>query len=307
VTFSVDGLILIDKPSGPTSFDVVARVRRTLGVKRVGHTGTLDPLASGLMGILVGRATRLSPYLTAADKSYEATIKLGQTSNTYDSQGEITNVADEALCAGINLSMIRGVLPDFRGEIEQVPPMFSAIKIKGERAYAKARRGEIVEMPARTVRVDSLECLRFDEGQLTVSVSCSKGTYIRSLAHDLGQRLGVGGVMTALRRTRVGQWSIADATALADFCQLDHGLHNAKLVSMWDVLSDLPVLELTALETGKIQNGVRFSLSQTASPGRYRVADQDGHLLAIVAVDETGTVKVERGVPSNESLSGARL
>ncbi|MEE2755788.1 MAG: tRNA pseudouridine(55) synthase TruB [Myxococcota bacterium] len=293
----MDGLILIDKPSGPTSFDVVARVRRSLGVKRVGHTGTLDPLASGLMGILVGRATKLSPYLTMADKGYEAVIRLGQTSNTYDSQGEITEVANEGACARIDRSMIETVLAEFRGQIEQVPPIFSAIKIKGERAYAKARRGEILDMPARMVRVDQLDVLGFDEGHLTVSVSCSKGTYIRSLAHDIGQRLGVGGVMTALRRTHVGQWSICEATSLTDFCELDPALQRTKLVSMWSVLSDLPVFESKPDEIWKIRNGVRFAVSQQTNPGRYRVADEDGGLLAIVAVDDARMVKVERGMP----------
>ncbi|MGC6417225.1 MAG: tRNA pseudouridine(55) synthase TruB [Bradymonadia bacterium] len=292
-----DGLLLIDKPAGMTSFDVVARVRRALRIKRVGHTGTLDPLATGLMGVLVGRATRLSPYITAADKRYEARFRLGVVSDTYDRQGEISTHAPEERVNKISQGDIAASLSLFRGCIDQVPPVYSAIKVKGERAYARARRGEHVELSARQVNVHALDVEAFAAGEGTLSIHCSKGTYVRSLVHDMGQALGTGAIMTELRRTAVGQWQIAESTPLDTFCELTEAGRTLPLISMWRALDDLPALTLTAHQTRLIRHGNRFALEATPA-GRYRVADESRSLLAIVAVDAEGLVRVERGVPS---------
>ena len=268
-----DGLLLVDKPAGMTSFDVVARVRRALRIKRVGHTGTLDPLATGLMGILVGRATRLSPYITAADKRYEAQFRLGVVSDTYDRQGEILTHAAEESVEKISRTDVEAALSSFRGPIAQVPPVYSAIKVKGERAYARARRGEHVELSARQVNVYELNVDAFAAGEGTLSIHCSKGTYVRSLVHDLGQRLGTGAIMTELRRTAVGQWGIAESTPLDTFSELIDRGRTLPLISMWNALDELPSLALTAQQTLSIRHGNLFEI-EGSSPGRYRVADE---------------------------------
>ena len=212
-------LLLIDKPAGMTSFGVVARVRRLLsqragGKVKVGHTGTLDPFATGLMILLVGKGTKRSNEFLKLDKVYEAEIVLGATSTTGDPEGEITettNHTDEI--AKIELE---AALAQFTGEIQQVPPAFSAIKINGQRAYKLARKGEEVIMPARTVTVYSLELVEYSYPVVKIRAHVSSGTYIRTLAEDIGQTLGVGAYCRELRRTKVGDYSIEQATSLND-------------------------------------------------------------------------------------------
>ena len=214
-----DEILLIDKPAGMTSFGVVARVRRLLsqragGKVKVGHTGTLDPFATGLMILLVGRGTKRSNEFLKLDKVYEAEIVLGATSTTGDPEGEITqttNHTDEI--AKIELE---AALAQFTGEIQQVPPAFSAIKINGQRAYKLARKGEEVIMPARTVTVYGLELIEYSYPVVRIRTHVSSGTYIRTLAEDIGQTLGVGAYCRELRRTKVGDYSIEQATSLND-------------------------------------------------------------------------------------------
>jgi len=217
-----DGIILIDKPAGMTSFGVVARVRRVLSQKagkkvKVGHTGTLDPFATGLMIIVVGKECKNAGQYSKLDKVYEATFRLGQTSTTGDPEGEIADVSDRVVVR----SEIDKALEQFRGEITQRPPIYSAIKINGERAYKLARKGEEVIMPTRQVTVFELEILDYDYPNLVVRAHVSSGTYIRTLAEDIGQALGTGAYCSQLRRTSISEWGIDDAKSLSQIVDRD--------------------------------------------------------------------------------------
>ena len=214
-----DEILLIDKPTGMTSFGVVARVRRLLsqrsgGKVKVGHTGTLDPFATGLMILLVGKGTKRSNEFLKLDKVYEAEIVLGETSTTGDPEGEITETANRT--DEITKTELEAALVQFTGEIQQVPPAFSAIKINGQRAYKLARKGEEVIMPARTVTVYSLELIEYGHPVVRIRAHVSSGTYIRTLAEDIGQTLGVGAYCRGLRRTKVGDYLIEQTTSLND-------------------------------------------------------------------------------------------
>lgn len=212
----MNGLLVIDKQAGMTSHDVVAMCRRILNERRVGHAGTLDPGATGVLVIGVGRATRLLRFVEDADKEYVAAAIFGVTTTTLDAQGDAVAEVD---ASGLTEANVRGVLPRFSGEIDQVPPMVSAIKVGGEALYKKARRGEDVERPARRVRIDRLNLEAFESGQrprASFRVSCSKGTYIRSLIADIGDAVGVGAHVSALRRTRVGSFTDAESIAVSD-------------------------------------------------------------------------------------------
>jgi tRNA pseudouridine55 synthase len=212
----VDGLIVVDKPGGMTSHDVVARVRRLAGTRRVGHGGTLDPMATGVLIIGVNRATRLLTYVIGAEKRYTATIRLGETTVTDDAEGDVTA---RTSAAGVTDAAIRAGLAAMTGEIEQVPSAVSAIKINGERAYKRVREGEDVDIPARRITVYRLDVLAIrrsgDLVDVDMDVTCSSGTYIRAIARDLGRTLGVGGHLTALRRTAVGGFTLAESATLA--------------------------------------------------------------------------------------------
>lgn len=214
----MDEVILIDKPAGMTSFGVVARLRRVLSQQagkkvKVGHTGTLDPFATGLMILVTGKKCREAGVYTKLDKWYEAEIVLGRVSTTGDPEGELTDVSDRRPTQ----AEIEQVLQQFTGEIRQRPPIFSAIKINGQRAYKLARDGQEVEIPERTVQVYTLELVDYTYPSLHIRVHVSSGTYIRSLAVDVGKKLGVGAYCQALRRTKIADYDIADAKVLADF------------------------------------------------------------------------------------------
>ncbi len=213
-----DGILLIDKPSGMTSFGVVARVRRVLSEKagkkvKVGHTGTLDPFATGLMIIVVGKECKNADKYSKLDKVYEATIRLGQASTTGDPEGEIVEVSTLVP----ELDDIKKALVAFTGEITQTPPIYSAIKINGERAYKRARKGEKIEMPSRKVNIYSLDLVSYDYPELKIRAHVGSGTYIRTLAVDIGQSLGTGAYCTELRRTRISDWSVEESTKVSDY------------------------------------------------------------------------------------------
>lgn len=208
-----DGIILIDKPAGISSFGVVARVRRQLtqhfGRKiKVGHTGTLDPFATGLMILVIGKECKKASDYSKLDKVYEATVQLGAASSTGDPEGEITKISSEQP----SKQAIQQILPRFIGEIQQTPPSFSAIKINGQRAYKLARAGHAVEMPSRTVTIHSLEIIKYTYPKLIIRTHVSSGTYIRTLAQDIGELLGVGAYCSELRRTKISQWSVEEAS-----------------------------------------------------------------------------------------------
>ena len=281
------GIVVVDKPAGMTSHDVVARCRRIFSTRRVGHAGTLDPMATGVLVIGVERATKILGLLTAASKSYAATIRLGQTTSTEDAEGEVLqsvsagHVTDEAIAAAV---------AGLRGDIEQVPSAVSAIKVDGRRAYRLIREGHAVELGARPVRIDRFEVLAArSHDQLVdvdVEVDCSSGTYIRALARDLGAALGVGGHLTALRRTRVGRFGLDQARSLDDLAerpQLNLPLDEACLLMF-------PRRDLTAEEARAASNG--RSLSAAGIDGVYAAGDADGRVIALLRDEGPATKSV---------------
>jgi tRNA pseudouridine55 synthase len=280
---SPGGLVVVDKPGGLTSHDVVARVRRLAGTRRVGHAGTLDPMATGVLVVGVERATKLLTYLVGAGKEYLATIRLGVSTVTDDAEGEV--VARRAAVA--DAGQVAAAIAGLTGDILQVPSAVSAIKVDGRRAYARVRAGESVELPARPVRVDRFEVLArredVDEGlpvvDLDVLVACSSGTYVRALARDLGKRLGVGGHLTALRRSRVGPYGLDVARTL------DQLTERFTLLPLADAARvAFPVRELTAEEARRLSHGMRLEPAGLGSAPTAAFAP-DGALVAVVTED----------------------
>lgn len=206
-----DGIILIDKPSGMTSHDVVAIIRRTFNMRQVGHAGTLDPLATGVLILLLGPATKLFNKFSSMDKAYEATLTLGTTTDTADIEGKVLTTAPYQ---HISRESVEDVFSRFIGDIEQTPPMVSALKVKGKRLYRLARKGVHVELQPRKIRIDSLKIVHFALPEVRFSLECSKGTYVRKLAEDAGEILGCGGCISQIRRTRIGTFKIQDAVTL---------------------------------------------------------------------------------------------
>ncbi len=275
------GILLVDKPGGLTSHDVVARTRRAFGTRKVGHAGTLDPMATGLLVIGIEGATRLLTYIVGAEKTYEATIRLGAVTSTDDAEGEILHRADESALAAIEEAAIDAGVAALTGAISQVPSAVSAIKVDGRRAYDRVRAGEEVVLPARDVvvsRFDVVARRRDDHAiDLDVVVDCSSGTYIRSLARDLGAALGVGGHLTALRRTRVGPFDVRDAVTI-------DALEGAPVLTpgaaAGRVLSVLPV---TADEARDLRHGKRLAGQAARLDGPLAAAvEDDGTLVGIV-------------------------
>jgi tRNA pseudouridine55 synthase len=280
---SADGLIVVDKPAGMTSHDVVARIRRLAKTRRVGHGGTLDPMATGVLIIGVNRATRLLTYVIGAEKSYSATIRLGQSTITDDAEGEITATA---AVDGVTDEAVRAGLAGQRGEIDQVPSAVSAIKINGERAYKRVREGEEVTIPARRVTISRLEVLdirRTGEAvDIDIDVTCSSGTYIRAIARDLGALLGVGGHLTALRRTAVGGLTLAEARTLE---QLETVAPDVVTLPMAEAARQaFPQREATADEARVLSHG--GPLATVGIEGPYAVFAPTGEVLAIVSERE---------------------
>jgi tRNA pseudouridine55 synthase len=245
----VHGVLNINKPAGMTSHDVVDAVRKTLGVRRVGHTGTLDPQATGVLPLCVGRATRIAQYLTQADKEYVMTLCLGVTTDTLDATGKVTARVEEVR---VGREELVAVLPRFVGEIRQVPPLFSAKKVRGERLYRLARRGEQVEREPVTVRVHALELLEFALPYATLRMSCSKGTYARSLCDDIGRALHCGGHLHALTRTRSGRFTMDGILTLEGLEQrVREGRLHEVLIPIADALAHLPAARV-APEAGRL-------------------------------------------------------
>ncbi len=248
----VEGMLNIDKPAGLTSHDVVNRVRRVAGLRRVGHAGTLDPLATGVLLVCLGRATRLVEYLVGQPKTYEVMIRLGQNTDTYDAEGA---VVAERPCH-FTPDDLTTALAQFRGPIQQIPPLYSAIKKEGQPLYKLARQGKEVEIEARAVTIYELEQLAFDLPLLTLRIVCSSGTYIRSLAHDLGEVLGCGGHVAALRRTAVGEFTLDTAVPLGTLTP-EH--LNTQMLPVDTAVRHLPPVTFTEAETACLWLGQRVS------------------------------------------------
>lgn len=274
------GLVVVDKPAGMTSHDVVGRCRRSFATRRVGHAGTLDPMATGVLVIGIDRATKILGLLTATSKSYAATIRLGQTTSTDDAEGELLQSVS---AAHVTDEQITATISKFRGDITQVPSTVSAIKIGGRRAYQLARQGHSVELEARPVRIDRFDVTARrtvdDVVDLDVEVDCSSGTYIRALARDLGDALRVGGHLTSLRRTRVGRFGLEQACSLDELAQrprLSLSLDEACLLMY-------PRRELTAEEAEAAANG--RPLAPAGIDGIHAAADADGRVIALLRDD----------------------
>ena len=256
------GILLIDKASGMTSHDVVRRLRRLLGLKRIGHTGTLDPLATGVLPVAVGEGTRLVEFLMEGDKEYLATLRLGVSTTTQDAQGD---VLQERAWEGIDRIAVEAAAAQLRGDILQVPPMYSALKRDGVALYRLARQGVEVERPPRPITIYRLEVLRFEAPEVDIAVTCSKGTYIRTLAHDLGEALGCGAHLTALRRTRSGSFAIAGCLSLESVEAWPAG-EPLPLLGPRAALPELAQVEVDATAAARLANGIPPELGQCHSP-----------------------------------------
>ena len=278
------GLMIVDKPVGPTSHKIVSLVRRGTGVRKVGHAGTLDPRASGVLVLCLGPATRLSEFLSTSSKRYEAVISFGASTQTYDAEGPVVRRSESIP----SLEDLQAVLPEFRGEIEQVPPPYSAIKVKGEKAYKLARAGKEVNLDPRRVTIHHLEVLKYQPPELVLDIECTAGTYIRSLAHDLGERISTGAHLANLRRTKAGPFSLEDAVPLP---KLEVGFLTEKweryLRPAADALPDLPIVEVGGKNLDLIRNGRRIPASM-GSDGMARAIGPDGDLVAILEAVEGG-------------------
>ena len=284
----MNGVLVVDKPSGPTSHDVVGRVRRALGTRRVGHTGTLDPLATGVLPLVIGRATRLAQFLSSDEKEYVADVAFGVSTSTYDALGsELPHQGS----APVDLSRLDGALGEFRGTYLQTPPAFSAKKVSGKPAYELARSGASPELKPVQVTVTALEVLEQGERRASLRVVCSSGFYVRTLAHELGRRLGCGAYLAALRRTRAGTFTFADAVPL-DVLEHEGVAAAPRLIPLERLLPAIPSVVLT-------EDGVRRALHGNILPpsahesdlpltARVRLLDGAGHLVGIAELEPGG-------------------
>jgi tRNA pseudouridine55 synthase len=264
------GLVVVDKPAGMTSHDVVSRVRRLAGTRKVGHAGTLDPMATGVLVLGLERATRLLGHLTLTDKRYAATIRLGVTTTTDDAEGEVVETrSTDAVTEG----RVRDALASYVGEIDQVPSSVSAIKVGGKRSYARVRDGEAVDLPARRITIHAIDVLSADLPQVEVEVHCSSGTYVRAIARDLGAAVGVGGHLTALRRTAVGPFTLADARTLEALAE------ELMITPIADAArASFPVVDLDDEQAENVRVGRRLDLALDATTALFAA---DGRFLAL--------------------------
>jgi tRNA pseudouridine55 synthase len=274
---SAGAVLRVDKPAGPSSHDMVSRVRRALGIKRVGHTGTLDPFATGLMVVCVGAATRLSEYLTGLPKAYAATLLLGKETSTLDPEGDL--VREDQDWVSVTRGALDAVADSFVGPLQQTPPAFSAKKVDGERAYKKARRGEVVELAPRGVVIHSLCVTRFEPPVIDFTCVCSSGTYIRVLGRDLAGAVGTTGYLTQLRRTAVGDFVVEGAVSGND---LTHGgeIPEAAWMDPVDALTGMPGVGIDAVGAARLRMGQQVEWPGTPDQDPL-VITVDGRLVAI--------------------------
>ncbi len=286
----MNGIVIVDKPQGWTSQDVTARLRRVFGTRRIGHGGTLDPMATGVLPVFVGRATRGVEFFEHAEKTYEATLRLGLATDTED----ITGTVLEAHAVAVTHAEFLAVLDRFRGEIMQIPPMYSALKVNGQKLCDLARKGREVVRQPRPITIFELTCLDFSGDTARLRVRCSKGTYIRTLCKDIGAALGCGGCMAALRRVSAGEYGMEAAVPLQEL--LDAEDPGKYLQNVDTLFSHYPAVTLTEKQEQRCRNGGSFTLN--LPDGRYRVYSQSGEFLALSQVesDVMSTVKSFFGV-----------
>ena len=273
----MDGIVIVDKPQGWTSQDVTARLRRVFGTRRIGHGGTLDPMATGVLPVFVGRATRAVEFFEHAEKTYETVLRLGITTDTEDMTGTVLTEENVSFTE----EQLQETLAAFRGEILQVPPMYSALKVNGQKLCDLARKGKTVERQPRPITIHELTLVERGENTLRLRVRCSKGTYIRTLCKDIGEKLGCGGCMESLRRVAAGEYTIDEAVPLQTL--LDTEEPEKYLRGVDTMFRNYPAVTLTANQETRCRNGNAFSVS--LAPGAYRAYSQAGEFLMLAKVD----------------------
>lgn len=284
----LNGILLIDKPQDWTSNDVVSKLRGVLHERRIGHSGTLDPLATGLLVVFVGRATRAVEFAEADSKEYIAGLRLGVSTDTQDITG---NVLTECEC-GVLKEQLLGALESFKGDIEQIPPMYSAIKVGGKKLYEIARKGEEIERKPRKIHISKLNLLSETEGDYILDVACSKGTYVRTLCHDIGKKLGCGGCMSSLRRIKAGAFSLDKAHSLAEVQEAaDKGRVSELIIPVDTLFSDYPEIAVNEAAEKKLRCG--NIINTTAADGTYRIYSESGEFLLLgkVSCGKLKTIK----------------
>ena len=293
----VDGVLLLDKPYAMTSNAALQTCRRLLNAQKAGHTGTLDPLASGLLALTFGEATKFSADLLHADKTYVAGIKLGQKTTTGDLEGEFIQTRP----VSVGREEIEAVLERFRGDILQVPPMFSALKRDGKTLYDLAREGVSIEREPRAVRIEKLEILSFEGELLTVEVTCSKGTYIRVLAEDIGEALGCGAHLASLRRTAVGSLRIEDSVTMSALESMQQEQRLKELKPLDALMQTLAAVHLSENDCVRFCHGQRLALGLAASP-RVRVYGPEGKMVGTARINERGVLEPERLIANKKDI-----
>lgn len=273
----MDGIVIVDKPQGWTSQDVTARLRRVFGTRRIGHGGTLDPMATGVLPVFVGRATRAVEFFEHAEKTYETVLRLGITTDTEDMTGTVLTEENVSFTE----EQLQETLAAFRGEILQVPPMYSALKVNGQKLCDLARKGKTVARQPRPITIHELTLVERGENTLRLRVRCSKGTYIRTLCKDIGEKLGCGGCMESLRRVAAGEYTIDEAVPLQTL--LDTEEPEKYLRGVDTMFRNYPAVTLTANQETRCRNGNAFSVS--LAPGTYRAYSQGGEFLMLAMVD----------------------
>ena len=273
----MNGIVIVDKPQEWTSQDVTARLRRVFNTRRIGHGGTLDPMATGVLPVFVGRATRGVEFFEHAEKTYEATLLLGTATDTEDISGTVLEQKE----VHISETEFLSILPRFRGKIMQVPPMYSALKVGGQKLVDLARKGKTVERQARQIEIFQLDCVEFSGNTAKLVVRCSKGTYIRTLCKDIGEALGCGGCMAALRRVQAGEYTIAEAVPLQVLLEADDPEQYLRPVD--SMFRNYPALILSPKQEKCCRNGASFSTQE--AEGTYRCYSKDGEFLSLSKVD----------------------
>ena len=274
----MNGIVIVDKPQGWTSQDVTARLRRVFQTRRIGHGGTLDPMATGVLPVFVGRGTRGVEFFEHAEKAYETVLQLGITTDTEDTSGEVLQRKD----VHISETQMQEILSQFRGKIIQIPPMYSALKVNGQKLCDLARKGKTVERQPREIEIFELTMLEFNGETARLRVRCSKGTYIRTLCKDIGEALGCGGCMAQLRRVQAGEYTIGEAVPLQTL--LDADKPEAYLRPVDTMFRGFPEAVLSAKQEKRCRNGNSFSTDM--EPGTYRVYSRDGEFLALSKVED---------------------
>lgn len=290
------GIILLDKPKDITSFGAVARVRRICGEKKCGHTGTLDPMATGVLTVMLGGATRFIELLPSHNKAYRAKFRLGTITDTLDITGKILETRE----VNVTADEVREKLKEFIGDIDQLPPMFSAVSVNGQRLYDLARQGIEVERKSRQVTIFSIDILSGNEenDEYEIEVECSSGTYIRTLISDLGESLGCGAVMTELRRTKANGFSIENAVTLEQLEEaVNSGNISGLLIPVDSALSEYPVIKVTEAQAKRFRNGGELSLERLRYPrtlGYFRIYDPDGNFIGIGEIGQKDCLEIKR-------------